>query len=517
MKRPAWFRGLILLSVAVPLFGVDMIRAAKPPPPIDPASLKLRITEVSRPEKIVDGRTTLSAKTGYQLVVVTLKGNKPRPGSLVFHAREFSALYAYKIGAGKVHYSMTSAAAVHLGSWVIPHQGQMITLTSRKPSGPLTIKVAFVLRKWVKSFWLRLPSRAPGKAVIKTASAPQTSREAQTGPAPPPTVSIKIPLSQVVIKLPPPQVYKIKKFKVHKIKPIVIHKIKPIVVHKIKPVVIHRIKPVVSHPVSRPPSAKKVPPPGVTDDFARGLAAYQGHDYVAAMRIFSKLAERGHLRAQYQLGQMYEKGRGAPKNYGLAVKWYRQAAAKGLPDAQWRLGHCYWFGRGVSSNLATAVKYFRLAAKQGHAGGQNDLGAMYKWGLGVKKDKAKAERWFRLAAEQGLAAAQFNLAEMLNKGLNDRPSLVRAAKWYRLAAEQGQTLAQFKIGLLTLIGIGGKPDMVQAYVWFKLAGRQGHAKGKDYSARLAKRLTPSQLAAANKRVAAWKPKKRSPPPTTKPK
>ena len=46
------------------------------------------------------------------------------------------------------------------------------------------------------------------------------------------------------------------------------------------------------------------------------------------------VAEKGYARAQYTLGQMYEKGQGVGRDLQEAEKWYQQAAAKGHAEAK---------------------------------------------------------------------------------------------------------------------------------------------------------------------------------------
>ena len=91
-----------------------------------------------------------------------------------------------------------------------------------------------------------------------------------------------------------------------------------------------------------------------------------------------RAAERGNVRAQYELGDMYYKGNEVDRNYGEAMEWYRKAA------------------------------------EQGDAVAQNNLGVMYHNGLGAARDNEEALKWYRKAAEQGYAAAQENLNRILH-------------------------------------------------------------------------------------------------------
>jgi len=49
---------------------------------------------------------------------------------------------------------------------------------------------------------------------------------------------------------------------------------------------------------------------------------------------YTKSAEQGDADAQYELGILYEKGRGVPKNYTKAAEWFAKAAAQGNERAK---------------------------------------------------------------------------------------------------------------------------------------------------------------------------------------
>jgi len=62
-----------------------------------------------------------------------------------------------------------------------------------------------------------------------------------------------------------------------------------------------------------------------------GWEAVSRNDYVAALRIWQPLAERGIPGGQYCLGFLYENGRGVPQDYVLAYMWLNLAASSGDP------------------------------------------------------------------------------------------------------------------------------------------------------------------------------------------
>ena len=77
-------------------------------------------------------------------------------------------------------------------------------------------------------------------------------------------------------------------------------------------------------------------------------------------------------------------------------------------------------------------------------------------------------------------------------------------RWLRPAAEQGNVSAQAFLGLLYLNGEGVPQDDVSAYVWLTLADASGQTVGPGRARdRLARRMTPEQLAEAEARLRDW--------------
>jgi TPR repeat protein len=123
---------------------------------------------------------------------------------------------------------------------------------------------------------------------------------------------------------------------------------------------------------------------------------------------------------------------------------------------------------------------------------------MYENGHGVSEDDKQAVKWFRLAAEQGYANAQFGLGFMYENGHGVSEDDKQAVKWFRLAAEQGYANAQNSLGLMYAKGGGVPEDKVLAYMWWNLTAANGNENasiGKDI---IAKSMTSSQIAEAQK-------------------
>lgn len=97
-------------------------------------------------------------------------------------------------------------------------------------------------------------------------------------------------------------------------------------------------------------------------------AAHELGDYANELEILRPLAAQGHATAQFNLGVMYDFGRGVTQDYAQAVQWYRLAAAQGHAAAQFNLGGMYLDGQGVAQDYVRAYMWFALAAGAGYAG-----------------------------------------------------------------------------------------------------------------------------------------------------
>ena len=78
--------------------------------------------------------------------------------------------------------------------------------------------------------------------------------------------------------------------------------------------------------------------------------------------------------------------------------------------------------------------------------------------------------------------------------------------WYRKAAEQGHAKAQLNLGIMYFTGRGVPQDYVQAHMWFNLSAAQGDADATKNRDIVAAKMTPAQIAEAQKLAREWKPK-----------
>ena len=104
---------------------------------------------------------------------------------------------------------------------------------------------------------------------------------------------------------------------------------------------------------------------------------------------------------QFDIGEMYESGKGVPQDYAQAAIWYRKAAEQGNPSAELNLGFLYANGQGVPQDSAEAYFWFDLAAA-GEGGAafaeiaaqDRDKAASHLSPADLSRAQERARKWF---------------------------------------------------------------------------------------------------------------------------
>lgn len=131
----------------------------------------------------------------------------------------------------------------------------------------------------------------------------------------------------------------------------------------------------------------------------------------------------GYAPMQAELGRDYMTGAGVAQDKRKAVEWLKKAADQGECRAQFWLGQAYERGDGVEKDDYRALTLWQLSresnwddatekleglqaefgkpAEEGDPSAQFFLGAAFENGYGVERDFEKAVGWYRKAAEQG--------------------------------------------------------------------------------------------------------------------
>ncbi len=170
--------------------------------------------------------------------------------------------------------------------------------------------------------------------------------------------------------------------------------------------------------------------PAIAGPLEDGQAAYDTHEYAAAVALWRPLAEQGDAVAQYRLSRMYRLGLGVTADDAEALKWAKRAVDGGNIDANNVIGVLYSIGSVVPKNDVKAVALFRLAAEHGLAMAQVNLASMYYEGAGVEQSNEEAFAWYLRAAKQGQPTGQLWVAKMYGMGDGIAQNIAESAKWY---------------------------------------------------------------------------------------
>ena len=121
--------------------------------------------------------------------------------------------------------------------------------------------------------------------------------------------------------------------------------------------------------------------------------------------------------AQFNLGMLYEQGKGVKKDHKRAADWHLLAADAGLADAQFALGYLLEKGTAAGTVLDTpdfagAVHWYSRAANQGFGPAQQNLAQLHMKGQGTARDLTLAYKWFALA---GRNAKEYQMSSSTKK------------------------------------------------------------------------------------------------------
>jgi len=88
-----------------------------------------------------------------------------------------------------------------------------------------------------------------------------------------------------------------------------------------------------------------------------------------------------------------------------------------------------------------------------------------------------------------------------------RRDYATAVRLIRPLAEQGDATAQYTLGVFYDNGLGVPQDHIRSYMWFDLSATQGRDGAAAFRDLVKRRMTPGQIAEAQKLAREWKPAK----------
>ena len=233
-------------------------------------------------------------------------------------------------------------------------------------------------------------------------------------------------------------------------------------------------------------------------EFRLGLFYYNYNGSGASLAGYPPLPEGFQLESDADVA----------KNIAESISWFHKAADHGHMAAQEKMGFLCNSGIGTPKNREQAIMWYRKAAEQGDAEGSYALANMY-----TMTEPKEAIKWYEQAVEQGMIEGLLSIAEMYRVGRGIPKNSVEAAKIYRKAADLGNCNGQFQLGTMYELGEGVAQDYIEAYEWYNLSAAHSDSDKpwEEYAAadaarkrdRLGKRMTPAQIAVAQRRSAAF--------------
>ncbi len=130
--------------------------------------------------------------------------------------------------------------------------------------------------------------------------------------------------------------------------------------------------------------------------YEESRAAMKRGDESDALNALRASAQAGYTRAQAVLGHTLY----VQRSFKEAFKWTRIAAEKGDLKAQTMLGNMYARGYGIRQDDEKAVEWTLRAAESGDPVAQIGMAARYADGQGVPKDYVQTHKWLIIAWER---------------------------------------------------------------------------------------------------------------------
>lgn len=139
--------------------------------------------------------------------------------------------------------------------------------------------------------------------------------------------------------------------------------------------------------------------------------------YADAEKMLKPLADRGSAKAAWLLGDLYQSGRGIPRNNSKAKQWLEKAAAAGHAHAMFDLACILDDAIGVPQDCKRAISLYQRAASLGCEAAQVSMGLKCFWGKDLKQDYSHAFKYFQSAATSGDGDAECLVGYMYESGL----------------------------------------------------------------------------------------------------
>ena len=232
---------------------------------------------------------------------------------------------------------------------------------------------------------------------------------------------------------------------------------------------------------------------------ARSKVHGKDTDYQTGMKLLQVEHAKGNVLATYEIGDLYQYGRGTPidlemadQYYGIALQGFQQLYDAPVDPVEqhdrqewlksylaYRIGKQLYYGLGTEQNYESAAEWFM---RSGNAYATYMLGKMAYYGQGMERSKPLAFKYYMAcSSENGYGAYQ--AAIMLDR--NEVPSFpgdTLKQELYESAFEQFHMMEkkspsdniEFRLGNMYEKGLGTEADMELAEYYYSLAADAGN-------------------------------------------
>jgi len=213
-------------------------------------------------------------------------------------------------------------------------------------------------------------------------------------------------------------------------------------------------------------------------NFSKGKDCFSNKDYKNAAEYFRKAAEDGHADAQFNLGILYIKGLGVPKNNEDALRWLGKAAGQGHTGAKKELGLIQSGDQGAKKGVGKNLELLREIIETSDEKTKIMM-RLFSTQMGIPQGQDESA-FIRKLAEDGDLDMQASIARSYQFGDQYRQNYEEALKWYTKLAAQEDRSAQCKVGEFFFMGYGTAINLAEAEKWWRKAAINGDENAQLY-------------------------------------
>ena len=193
-----------------------------------------------------------------------------------------------------------------------------------------------------------------------------------------------------------------------------------------------------------------------------------------AKKAIQEAADKGHVRAVFELGYLNATGTGMPANRKQANTFYAAASDKGDPYGMTSWGRALFNGYGVERDTGKGLDLLLKAAAMGHTYAMNDLAAIFTEGRnGVPADPARAVAFLKAGVERQDMYSMNLLGRNYLVGTGVEKDPKTALSLFQKSMDLGQPYAPGSLARMYRDGVGVQQDLAEAQRLFELATDRG--------------------------------------------